>query len=59
MVWWSRDFAFEGAADDGAQRYALACCCDVATVENGVVKSHHFYFDQMDFFGQFGLAPDA
>ncbi len=33
--------------------------CDVATIENGVVKSHHFYFDQMEFFGQLGLAPDA
>ena len=33
--------------------------CDIATVENGVVKSHHFYFDQMEFFGQLGLAPDA
>lgn len=30
--------------------------CDVATVENGVVTSHRFYFDQMDFLGQLGLA---
>jgi len=33
--------------------------CDIATVENGLIKSHHFYFDQMEFFGQLGLAPDA
>ena len=31
--------------------------CDVATVENGQVKSHHFYFDQMEFLTQLGLAP--
>jgi ketosteroid isomerase-like protein len=29
--------------------------CDVATVENGVITSHRFYFDQMDFLGQLGL----
>jgi steroid delta-isomerase-like uncharacterized protein len=32
---------------------------DVATVENGVVTSHRFYFDQMEFLGQLGLAPEA
>jgi predicted ester cyclase len=30
--------------------------CDIATIENGVVTSHRFYFDQADFFGQLGLA---
>jgi predicted ester cyclase len=30
--------------------------CDIATVENGVITSHRFYFDQMDFLGQLGLA---
>jgi ketosteroid isomerase-like protein len=29
--------------------------CDIATVEDGRVKSHRFYFDQMDFLGQLGL----
>jgi ketosteroid isomerase-like protein len=29
--------------------------CDIATVENGVITSHRFYFDQMDFLGQLGL----
>ena len=29
--------------------------CDIATVENGVITSHRFYFDQMEFFGQLGL----
>ena len=33
--------------------------CDVATVNDGVVTSHRFYFDQMDFLGQLGLAPEA
>jgi ketosteroid isomerase-like protein len=27
---------------------------DVATVEDGVVTSHRFYFDQMEFLGQLG-----
>jgi ketosteroid isomerase-like protein len=28
---------------------------DLATVENGVITSHRFYFDQLDFLGQLGL----
>ena len=32
--------------------------CDVVTVEGGVVTSHHFYFDQMEFLGQLGLLPE-
>lgn len=31
--------------------------CDIATVENGLITRHHFYFDQMDFMGQLGLLP--
>lgn len=31
---------------------------DVATVENGVIANHRFYFDQMEFLGQLGLLPD-
>ncbi len=30
--------------------------CDVATVENGVVTSHRFYFDMQDWLTQLGLA---
>jgi predicted ester cyclase len=30
--------------------------CDVATVENGRITSHRFYFDQMEFLTQLGLA---
>jgi ketosteroid isomerase-like protein len=33
--------------------------CDVATVTDGVVTSHRFYFDQLDFLGQLGLAPEG
>lgn len=29
--------------------------CDIATVENGVITSHRFYFDQLDFLTQLGL----
>ena len=28
---------------------------DLATVENGVITSHRFYFDQLDFLSQLGL----
>jgi ketosteroid isomerase-like protein len=30
--------------------------CDIATVEGGLITSHRFYFDQMEFMGQLGLA---
>ena len=33
--------------------------CDAATIENGLVKSHRFYFDQMELLEQLGLAPEA
>jgi steroid delta-isomerase-like uncharacterized protein len=32
--------------------------CDVATVEDGRITSHRFYYDQMEFLGQLGLVPD-
>jgi ketosteroid isomerase-like protein len=32
--------------------------CDIATVQNGVITSHRFYFDQMEFLGQLGLLPE-
>jgi ketosteroid isomerase-like protein len=31
--------------------------CDLATVHGGKITEHHFYYDQMDFLGQLGLAP--
>ena len=33
--------------------------CDVATVENGVVTSHRFYFDVQDWLTQLGIAPES
>ena len=33
--------------------------CDMATVRDGQVTSHRFYFDQMDFLGQLGLGGEA
>ena len=32
--------------------------CDVATVEEGRITTHRFYYDQMEFLGQLGLVPD-
>jgi ketosteroid isomerase-like protein len=32
--------------------------CDVARVEGGLVVSHHFYWDQLDFMSQLGLLPE-
>jgi ketosteroid isomerase-like protein len=29
--------------------------CDIATVKNGVITRHRFYFDQLDFLSQLGL----
>jgi ketosteroid isomerase-like protein len=29
--------------------------CDVTTVQNGEITSHHFYFDQVEFLAQLGL----
>ncbi len=33
--------------------------CNVATVENGVVTSHRYYFDMLDWLTQLGLAPES
>lgn len=33
--------------------------CDVATVTNGLITSHHFYYDQMEFAEQLGLLPES
>jgi ketosteroid isomerase-like protein len=32
--------------------------CDIATVQGDKVTEHHLYFDQMEFMGQLGLAPE-
>lgn len=32
--------------------------CDVAVVEDGVITSHRFYWDQASFLEQLGLMPD-
>ena len=32
--------------------------CDIISVEDGLVTSHRFYFDQMEFLGQLGLLPE-
>jgi hypothetical protein len=33
--------------------------CDIAHVERGLITTHHFYFDQMEFLGQLGLLPES
>jgi ketosteroid isomerase-like protein len=33
--------------------------CDIATVEGGVVTSHRFYFDNVEFMQQLGLGPES
>ncbi|HKO83567.1 MAG TPA: ester cyclase [Actinomycetota bacterium] len=33
--------------------------CDIATVQNGVITNHRFYFDQVDLFCQLGLLPET
>jgi ketosteroid isomerase-like protein len=32
--------------------------CDVAEVRDGLIVHHRFYYDQMEFLSQLGLAPD-
>jgi ketosteroid isomerase-like protein len=32
---------------------------DAVTVENGLVTSHRFYFDQLELLGQLGLTPEG
>ena len=33
--------------------------CDIARVEGGLITTHHFYFDQLEFLGQLGLLPES
>ena len=32
--------------------------CEVMIVEDGLIREHRFYFDQMEFLGQLGLLPE-
>ena len=32
--------------------------CDIATVADGRITSHHFYFDQLEMLSQLGLVPE-
>jgi ketosteroid isomerase-like protein len=47
----------DGETMEPTGKSVRARSCDVATVENGVVTSHRFYFDNMDFLQQLGLIP--
>jgi ketosteroid isomerase-like protein len=49
----------DGETIEPTGKSVRARSCDVATVENGVVTSHRFYFDNMDFLQQLGLIPEA
>ena len=33
--------------------------CDVVIVEDGLIREHRFYFDQMELLGQLGLLPEG
>ena len=33
--------------------------CDVVIVEDGLIREHRFYFDQMEFLGQLGLLSEG
>lgn len=45
----------DGASIPATGRSIRVRGCDVATVKNGVITSHRFYFDQMDMLTQLGL----
>ena len=32
--------------------------CDIATVQDGLIVRHNFYYDQMELLGQLGLLPE-
>lgn len=48
-----------GETIEGTGKSVRMRACDIATVEGGLVTSHRFYFDNMDFLEQLGLAPGA
>jgi ketosteroid isomerase-like protein len=48
-----------GETIEGTGKSVRMRACDIATLEGGVVTSHRFYFDNMDFLEQLGLAPES
>jgi ketosteroid isomerase-like protein len=49
----------DGETIEGTGKSARLRVCDVTTVEGGVVTSHRFYFDNMEFMQQLGLVPES
>ena len=48
----------DGSSIPATGKHVRIRAVDIATVEDGVITSHRFYFDQMDFLGQLGLMPE-
>jgi ketosteroid isomerase-like protein len=48
-----------GETIPGTGKRVRARECDAATVENGVVTSHRFYYDMMNWLEQLGLAAQS
>jgi predicted ester cyclase len=41
-------------------KYVRVRECDVVTIDDdGLIREHRFYFDQMEFLGQLGLLPET
>ena len=49
----------DGETVEGTGKSVRLRECDVVTVEDGVVTSHRFYFDNMEFMQQLGLVPES
>lgn len=49
----------DGQTIEGTGKSVRVRECDAITVEGGVATSHRFYFDNMDFMQQLGLAPES
>lgn len=49
----------DGETIEGTGKGVRVRACDVATVEGGLVTSHRFYFDNMEFMQQLGLAAES
>ena len=51
--------ALTGLSGDVAatDKHVRVRACDVATVEDGVITNHRFYFDQLELLNQLGLVP--
>ena len=48
----------DGSKMPATGKHVTARGCDIVTVENGMVKRHAFYFDNMSFMAQLGLMPE-